>query len=157
MYSGSITAWNDPALAALNPGVRLPGSAVVPVHRSDASGDTFLFTSYLAAGEAAWSRAAGYGTTVAWPGRPAGGRPAAETRLVTDTGRSGSAALFSQVEADLGREITADQRAFLASAAAGRAAYGGWRRAASWPRPRWRPRAPGAWPAGSRSTADRLT
>ncbi|HEY3977065.1 MAG TPA: substrate-binding domain-containing protein [Streptosporangiaceae bacterium] len=70
MYSGSITAWNDPALAALNPGVRLPGTAVVPVHRSDASGDTFLFTSYLAAGDPAWSRAAGYGTTVAWPGVP---------------------------------------------------------------------------------------
>ena len=70
MYSGSITAWNDPALAALNPGVHLPGTAVVPVHRSDASGDTFLFTSYLSAGFAAWSSTAGYGTTVAWPRVP---------------------------------------------------------------------------------------
>jgi phosphate transport system substrate-binding protein len=70
MYAGRITAWNDPALAALNPGVHLPGTAVVPVHRSDASGDTFLFTSYVAAGDPAWSSAAGYGTTVAWPGVP---------------------------------------------------------------------------------------
>jgi phosphate transport system substrate-binding protein len=70
MYSGSIRAWNDPAVAALNPGVRLPGTPVVPVHRSDASGDTFLFTSYLSARDAAWSSAAGYGTTVAWPRVP---------------------------------------------------------------------------------------
>lgn len=42
MYSGQITSWNDPAIAALNPGVRLPATKVVPFHRSDGSGDTFL-------------------------------------------------------------------------------------------------------------------
>jgi phosphate transport system substrate-binding protein len=67
MYQGTITSWNDPAIAALNPGVRLPAVTVVPVHRSDGSGDTFLFSSYLSTQDPAWNTAIGYGTTVAWP------------------------------------------------------------------------------------------
>jgi phosphate transport system substrate-binding protein len=67
MYEGKITTWNSPAIAALNPGVTLPGTRVVPVHRSDSSGDTFLFTSYLATQYRTWNTAIGYGTTVAWP------------------------------------------------------------------------------------------
>jgi phosphate transport system substrate-binding protein len=67
MYQGTITSWNDPAIAALNPGVRLPSVRVVPVHRSDSSGDTFLFSSYLSTQDPAWNTAIGYGTTVAWP------------------------------------------------------------------------------------------
>jgi phosphate transport system substrate-binding protein len=67
MYEGRITTWNNPAIAALNPGVALPGTRVVPLHRSDSSGDTFLFTSYLATQYPAWNAAIGYGTTVAWP------------------------------------------------------------------------------------------
>jgi phosphate transport system substrate-binding protein len=68
MYAGRITRWNDPAIARLNPRVSLPGTRVVPLHRSDSSGDTFLFTSYLAATDSAWSNAYGYGTVVHWPG-----------------------------------------------------------------------------------------
>jgi len=49
MYSGKITNWNSSQIAAINPGVTLPNLAVVPLHRGDSSGDTFLFTSYLAA------------------------------------------------------------------------------------------------------------
>jgi phosphate transport system substrate-binding protein len=67
MYEGTITSWNDPAIRALNPGLAIPATRVVPVHRSDGSGDTFLFTSYLSTHSAAWNRAIGYGTTVAWP------------------------------------------------------------------------------------------
>ena len=67
MYQGQITRWNAPAIAGLNPGVNLPGTRVVPLHRSDSSGDTFLFTSYLSAKDAAWSNAYGYGTVVNWP------------------------------------------------------------------------------------------
>jgi phosphate transport system substrate-binding protein len=70
MYEGRITAWNDPAIAALNPGVRLPGTRVVPLHRSDSSGDTFLFTSYVSTHDPGWNTSIGYGTTVAWPGAP---------------------------------------------------------------------------------------
>jgi len=67
MYSGKITTWNDPAIAALNPGVTLPATKVVPLHRSDSSGDTFLFTTYLSKQDSAWSSSVGYDTSVAWP------------------------------------------------------------------------------------------
>jgi phosphate transport system substrate-binding protein len=70
IYDGTITTWNDPAIAALNPGVPLPGTAIVPIHRSDSSGDTFLFSSYLSTQDQQWNNAIGYGTTVAWPRAP---------------------------------------------------------------------------------------
>ncbi len=47
IYEGKITRWDDKAIAALNPGAHLPATKIVPLHRSDASGDTFLFTQYL--------------------------------------------------------------------------------------------------------------
>jgi phosphate transport system substrate-binding protein len=68
MYQGTITTWNDPAIRALNPSVPLPGTRVVPIRRSDSSGDTFLFTSYLSTHSPGWNSKFGYGTTVAWPG-----------------------------------------------------------------------------------------
>lgn len=67
MYQGKITNWNDPKIAALNPGVTLPSLAVVPVRRLDSSGDTFIFTSYLTATNSAWSSGPNEGTTVTWP------------------------------------------------------------------------------------------
>jgi phosphate transport system substrate-binding protein len=67
MYEGKITTWDDPAVAALNPGVRLPHLRVVPLHRSDSAGDTFLFTGYLSANDPGWDGAIGYGTAVDWP------------------------------------------------------------------------------------------
>jgi phosphate transport system substrate-binding protein len=70
MYEGMITTWNDPAIRQLNPGVALPGTRVVPLHRFDQSGDTFLFTSYLSTHSPPWNSAHGYGTTVAWPNVP---------------------------------------------------------------------------------------
>jgi phosphate transport system substrate-binding protein len=70
MYQGVITSWNDPRIAAINPGVALPHTRVVPLHRADSSGDTFLFTSYLSTQDAPWDRVTGYGTTVNWPPVP---------------------------------------------------------------------------------------
>ncbi len=67
IYEGKITMWNDSAIAALNPGVTLPDMKIVPLHRSDSSGDTFLFTTYLSDQDPAWSSSVGYDTTVAWP------------------------------------------------------------------------------------------
>jgi phosphate transport system substrate-binding protein len=67
MYQGTITRWNDPAIAKLNPGVTLPPTKVVPLHRSDSSGDTFLFTTYLSNQDDAWASSVSYGTAVAWP------------------------------------------------------------------------------------------
>ncbi len=67
MYTGKITKWNDSAIKALNPGVSLPNIPVVPLHRADGSGDTFLFTSYLNSQDpSAWSSSL-VNTTINWP------------------------------------------------------------------------------------------
>jgi phosphate transport system substrate-binding protein len=71
MYSGQITMWNDAQIEALNQGVPLPAMRVVPLHRREGSGDTFIFTSYLSTQDPAWNTTAGYGTLVNWPAIPA--------------------------------------------------------------------------------------
>jgi phosphate transport system substrate-binding protein len=71
IYSGTIRRWDDPAIRALNKTLPLPALAIVPVHRSDSSGDTFLFTSYLSTQDPAWDASIGYGTTADWPPIPA--------------------------------------------------------------------------------------
>jgi len=68
IYQGKITKWNDPAITTLNPGVKLPGTTIVPLHRADGSGDTFLFTTYLSDQDVSgWGNSVSYGTTVSWP------------------------------------------------------------------------------------------
>jgi phosphate transport system substrate-binding protein len=68
MYQGTIKTWNDPKITALNPGVNLPDTPVVPLHRSDGSGDTFLFTQYLSKQDPdGWGKSPGFGTTVDFP------------------------------------------------------------------------------------------
>ncbi len=67
IYSGSITMWNDPKIKAANPGVDLPAHAVIPVHRQDGSGDTFIFSQYLTNSTPMWKSGPGYGTTLSWP------------------------------------------------------------------------------------------
>ncbi|MGA9774448.1 MAG: phosphate ABC transporter substrate-binding protein PstS [Candidatus Dormiibacterota bacterium] len=67
MYEGKITEWNDPQLAAINPGVTLPAVKVIPVRRVDSSGDTFIFTSLLTKTNSAWANGPAFGTTVTWP------------------------------------------------------------------------------------------
>ncbi|HEX3491107.1 MAG TPA: phosphate ABC transporter substrate-binding protein PstS, partial [Streptosporangiaceae bacterium] len=67
MYNGKITSWNDPAIKALNPGVNLPSMKVVPLHREDSSGDTFLFTSFLNAQDPSSWPSSLVNTTITWP------------------------------------------------------------------------------------------
>ena len=67
IYTGKITKWNDPAIAALNPGVSLPALTIVPLHRADSSGDTFLFTSYLNAQDSSGWSSSNVGTSISWP------------------------------------------------------------------------------------------
>ena len=67
LYMGDITKWNDPKLAADNPGVKLPNLPVTIVHRSDGSGTTFHFTSFLSAVSPAWESKVGHATSVEWP------------------------------------------------------------------------------------------
>jgi phosphate transport system substrate-binding protein len=67
IYLGTIKKWNDPAIAKLNPGVKLPSTAIALVHRADASGTTFNFTYYLSAVSPDWKSKVGTNTAVQWP------------------------------------------------------------------------------------------
>jgi phosphate transport system substrate-binding protein len=69
IYLGKITKWDDPAIKKLNPGMKLPSQAIVVVHRSDGSGTTFIFTSYLSAVSPEWNQKVGHGTAVKWPAK----------------------------------------------------------------------------------------
>ena len=74
IFRGAIKKWNDPAIAALNPGVKLPDLAITVAHRSDGSGTTHVFTHYLAKQSMAFKRDVGAGTTVNWPANGVGGK-----------------------------------------------------------------------------------
>ncbi len=67
IFMGKITKWDDAAIAKLNPGVKLPSSAIAVVHRSDGSGTTFNFTYYLADVSADWKENVGVEKAVEWP------------------------------------------------------------------------------------------
>ena len=81
IYEGKITNWNNSAITSLNPGVKLPNLPIVTLHRSDGSGDTFLFSQFLSATNPnTWAKTVPYGTTVAWPNA---------TGALGETGNSG--------------------------------------------------------------------
>jgi phosphate transport system substrate-binding protein len=67
IYLAKITAWNDPAIAKLNPGAELPATKIVVVHRSDGSGTTYVFVDYLCKVSPEWDKKVGRGTSVNWP------------------------------------------------------------------------------------------
>ncbi len=67
IYMGKITTWNDRRLAVANPGVALPAAPILPVHRSDGSGTTYIFVSYLSAVSTGWKELVGAATSVSWP------------------------------------------------------------------------------------------
>jgi phosphate transport system substrate-binding protein len=68
IWMGKITMWNDPAIKKLNPGVSLPATKIVPIHRTDGSGDTYAFTNYLSKVSPTFKSKIGNATTVNWPG-----------------------------------------------------------------------------------------
>lgn len=74
IFRGAVTKWNDPAIARLNPGVALPNLAITVANRSDGSGTTHVFTSYLAKQSLAFMREVGAGKTVNWPSNAVGGK-----------------------------------------------------------------------------------
>jgi phosphate transport system substrate-binding protein len=67
IYLGIIKKWNDPQLAALNPGVTLPDKDIIVAHRSDGSGTTWIFTNYLSKVSEKWKKEVGNETSVKWP------------------------------------------------------------------------------------------
>jgi phosphate transport system substrate-binding protein len=69
IFLDHITKWNDPQIAALNPGAALPNKTITVVHRSDGSGTTYIFTDYLAKISPEWKSSIGVGKLVKWPAR----------------------------------------------------------------------------------------
>ncbi|HMI55576.1 MAG TPA: phosphate ABC transporter substrate-binding protein PstS [Gemmatimonadaceae bacterium] len=67
IFSGRISKWSDTRITSLNPGVTLPNSDILVVHRSDGSGTTFIFTDYLSKAVPAWNSSVGKGKEVKWP------------------------------------------------------------------------------------------
>jgi phosphate transport system substrate-binding protein len=67
MFMGTISKWNDPKIAALNPGKSLPDQVITVVHRADGSGTTFNWTDYLSAVSKPWADTVGKGAAVKWP------------------------------------------------------------------------------------------
>ena len=90
IFLGEIKTWNDPAIAALNPGMKLPDTRITVVHRSDGSGTTFNFTDYLSKVSPGWKSKVGEGTAVQWPAGIGG------------KGNEGVAAYVKQVKGGIG-------------------------------------------------------
>jgi phosphate transport system substrate-binding protein len=67
IYLGTVTNWNDPAIAKLNPGVKLPDLAIAPIYRADGSGTTYVFTSYLSKVSPDFKTKVGADKAVSWP------------------------------------------------------------------------------------------
>jgi phosphate transport system substrate-binding protein len=70
IYSGKIRDWDAGQITELNPGLKLPHQPIIPIRRAEGSGDTFIFTQFLAFSDAAWADNYGYGTTIDWPSVP---------------------------------------------------------------------------------------
>ncbi|QFR34135.1 phosphate ABC transporter substrate-binding protein PstS [Ancylobacter sp. TS-1] len=128
IYQGKITKWNDPKIEALNKGKKLPDVAVVPVYRSDSSGTSFVFTSYLAATNADWKANVGAATSVQWPtGAGAKGNEGVAGTVKNTKGAVGYvefiyAAANKLATTDLvnkaGKVVTPSVKAFMEAAAA---------------------------------------
>lgn len=67
IFLGKVTKWNDPAIASLNPGVKLPDQRITVIHRADGSGTSFIFTNYLSKVSSEWASKVGSNTSVNWP------------------------------------------------------------------------------------------
>jgi phosphate transport system substrate-binding protein len=82
IYLGDITNWSDPAIKSLNKGLNLPNKSITVVHRSDGSGDTYVFTNYLSKVNKSWKSKVGCATTVSWPTGVGGNKNAGVAALV---------------------------------------------------------------------------
>ena len=85
IYLGQITSWNDPAIKSLNKKLHLPNQKITVVHRSDGSGDTYVFTNYLSKVSKAWKAKVNYATAVNWPTGEGGAKNAGVAALVKST------------------------------------------------------------------------
>ena len=128
IYLGTITKWNDPAIAGPNKGVKLPSSDIVVVHRSDGSGTTYIWTDYLSKVSDAWKSKVGANTSPNWPVGLGGAQNAGVAGLVKQTeGAIGYVELIYAVQTNIsfgsvqnasGEFVTASLAGVSAAAAA---------------------------------------
>jgi phosphate transport system substrate-binding protein len=127
IYLGKVTKWNDPAIAALNPGVPLPDAAIAPVRRADGSGTSFIFTNYLSKVNPEWKSRVGEGTSVNWPAGAGGkgneGVSSYVQRLPNSIGyveyayAKQNKMAYVQLKNQAGRYVSPDDLTFKAAAA----------------------------------------
>ncbi|MGH6822879.1 MAG: phosphate ABC transporter substrate-binding protein PstS [Methylocella sp.] len=127
IFLGEITSWDDPLIKKLNPKVALPSQAIVVVHRSDASGTTFIWTNYLSKVSPDWASKVGSNTAVEWPtGIGAKGNEGVANNVIQTSGAIGYveyayAKQNKMTVADLinknGKRVAPDTQTFQAAAA----------------------------------------
>ena len=127
IFQGKVTMWNDPAIQAMNPDVKLPATAIIVVHRSDGSGTTVGWTNYLSKVSPAWKDAVGEGKAVKWPvgqgGKGNEGVAAYVQQLKNSIGyveyayakQNGLA--WTQLQNQAGKFVQPEQKSFAAAAA----------------------------------------
>jgi phosphate transport system substrate-binding protein len=127
IFLGEIGTWNDPAIAKLNPNVRLPSQPIVVVHRGDDSGTTFVWTDYLSKVSREWASKVGANTSVPWPaGIGANGHEGVVNTVRSTTGtigyveysyaRQSNLATVSMINTE-GKTVEPSSTAFQAAAA----------------------------------------
>lgn len=117
IYLGRITKWNDPYLQRLNPKVKLPNLPITVVRRSEGSGTTWLFTTYLSKSCREWAEKVGAGTSVNWPvGIGAKGNPGVANYVKTTSGAIGYVeyTYAKQNNLPMGNLLNRDGTAFVA-------------------------------------------
>jgi phosphate transport system substrate-binding protein len=127
IFLGELTRWNDPRIQRANPGVHLPDQPIEAIHRSDASGTTFVFTDYLFKAVPEWKTRVGRGTTVNWPvGEGEKGSEGVATRTKRSPGSIGYVELayalqnglaYGSVKNPAGVFVRADMKSVSAAAA----------------------------------------
>jgi phosphate transport system substrate-binding protein len=128
IFLGTITRWNDPAIQAANPDLKLPANDIVVVHRSDGSGTTYIWVDYLSKVSKEWKGKVGVGTSVKWPVGLGGKGNEGVSGLVRQTANSiGYVELIYAVHTNLpygsvqnaaGKFIKADLKSVTAAAGA---------------------------------------
>lgn len=127
IYLGEIKKWNDPALVALNPALKLPDRPILPVRRSDGSGTTFNFTQYLARVHPDFEAKVGVGTAVEWPiGLGSKGNEGVANNVLQMKGTIGyveyafakqNAISYARMVNREGRTVAPETKSFMAAAA----------------------------------------
>ncbi|MGL4242325.1 MAG: phosphate ABC transporter substrate-binding protein PstS, partial [Beijerinckiaceae bacterium] len=128
IYLGLIQKWSDPAIAEMNPDLRLPDAPITVIHRRDGSGTTFTFTHYLASGNEEWARRYGANTDIQWPvGRGAEGNRGIISTVRATRGSIGymeygqvrrANLAYAEVRNSAGRFVRPEQSAFQRAASA---------------------------------------